>query len=264
MSGAGGAERVEALPAGVRPRLIALASQAIAKMPPAQVPPSLLKSVDFAPAKGPNSSVDRSSRHSRSTRTSGSIWPPRYELSSPMSSLPSSGSTDSVGAPSQEAAVAFIIRSPGWADVVRSAALSSMRRRLCEATCRCHRPIDRRIGAGEGPEQEIRSRLRAQIDAVKADNAQLRRTLGATRTQLKDATQRADTALAAVDEERRQHDVVTRSLQAEIRRLRAKVTELESQNTSARRAVRDDRDAEVMRLRLLLDTMVDAVAGSAS
>jgi predicted RNA-binding protein with PIN domain len=64
---------------------------------------------------------------------------------------------------------------------------------------------------------------------------------------------------AAGDARTAAHAVKT--VESENRRLRARIAELEAGSTSARRAARDDRDAEVMRLRLLLDTLVEAVAG---
>jgi predicted RNA-binding protein with PIN domain len=109
--------------------------------------------------------------------------------------------------------------------------------------------------------REQRERLRAQIDALKSDNAALRRTLGQTRTDLKEA--RADVARsqAELDEAHREAEVAGRASAAELRRLRAKLSELEAESTAARRAARDDREAEVVRLRLLLETMVDAASG---
>ena len=55
--------------------------------------------------------------------------------------------------------------------------------------------------------------------------------------------------------------MVTRVTSAETRRLRARVADLEAETSATRRAARDDRDSEVVRLRLLLETMVEAANG---
>jgi predicted RNA-binding protein with PIN domain len=262
MSDADPVEALAELPAAVRSRLISLASQALAKMPAAQVPASLRKSVDFAPAKRAKLvgsqiaaavAADEEFREHLATQVRALVPDVVEEVEGNAAEL--------AEVSAQAAAVAFIVRPRDWADVIASvddrAVETTLRHDLVSVVDR----LTAALAQARGQNKEIRSRLRAQIDAVKAENAQLRRTLGQTRVQLKDATLRADTAEAAVDEQHRETVVATRALEAEARRLRSRISELESQHTSARRAVRDDRDAEVMRLRLLLDTMVDAVGG---
>ena len=109
--------------------------------------------------------------------------------------------------------------------------------------------------------RQQRDKLRAQLDALKADNAVLRRTLGQTRTELRESRAETTRAVDSVEEVRREAEVVTRVTSAETRRLRARIADLEAETSAARRAARDDRDSEVIRQRLLLDTMVDAANG---
>jgi predicted RNA-binding protein with PIN domain len=256
-------ERLTGLPATVRSRLIALASQAIAKMPATQVPASLRRSVDFAPAKRAKlvgrqiaAAVDADDEFRENLATQVRALVP--DVVAVLEAEPTDGTATSVEA----AAVAFIVRPPGWADILRStAAAENGRREVRGDLAGAVDHLTAALASARAQNKELRSRLRAQLDAVKAENAQLRRTLGQARVQLKEAVQRADEAQAVMDERSREAAVATRALEADARRLRARISELETQHTSARRAVRDDRDAEVMRLRLLLDTMVDAVGG---
>jgi predicted RNA-binding protein with PIN domain len=256
-------ERLAGLPVTVRSRLIALASQAIAKMPATQVPASLRRSVDFAPAKRAKlvgrqiaAAVDADDEFRENLATQVRALVP--DVVAALEAEPTDGTATSVEA----AAVAFIVRPPGWADILRStAAAENGRREVRGDLAGAVDHLTAALASARAQNKELRSRLRAQLDAVKAENAQLRRTLGQARVQLKEAVQRADEAQAVMDERSREAAVATRALEADARRLRARITELETQHTSARRAVRDDRDAEVMRLRLLLDTMVDAVGG---
>jgi predicted RNA-binding protein with PIN domain len=256
-------ERLTGLPATVRSRLIALASQAIAKMPATQVPASLRRSVDFAPAKRAKlvgrqiaAAVDADDEFRENLATQVRALVP--DVVAALEAEPTDGTATSVEA----AAVAFIVRPPGWADILRStAAAENGRREVRGDLAGAVDHLTAALASARAQNKELRSRLRAQLDTVKAENAQLRRTLGQARVQLKEAVQRADEAQAVMDERSREAAVATRALEADARRLRARISELETQHTSARRAVRDDRDAEVMRLRLLLDTMVDAVGG---
>jgi predicted RNA-binding protein with PIN domain len=252
---------VPTLPAAVRSRMIALAAQALTKMPMSQIPPALRRSVDFAPSKRAKLvgaqlaaalETDDEFRDHLATQVRALV--PDVVAGLESEPAPGFSSTDA-------AAVAFIVRTSGWTDVVRAATQAVD---VAPSSGDLLDSVDRLTAAlaqARGKNKEIRSRLRAQLDAVKAENAQLRRTLGHTRVQLKEALLRAEDAMAAVEDQQRETAVASRFLEAETRRLRARITELESQHTSARRAVRDDRDAEVMRLRLLLDTVGDAVAG---
>jgi predicted RNA-binding protein with PIN domain len=117
------------------------------------------------------------------------------------------------------------------------------------------------LDQSKGDLKTAREKYRAQLGQVKAENAQLRRTLGQTRVQLKEAEERATSLRESIAAGDRRTADSTRSLEAEIRRLKSRVRELESDTAAARRATRDDRSAEVMRLRLLLDTVTDAAAG---
>ena len=256
-------EGLAGLPATVRARVVALASQAITKMPPAQVPAPLRRSVDFAPAKRAKlvgrqiaAAVDADDEFREHLATQVRALVP--DVVAALEAVLTEDAAPSVEA----AAVAFIVRTPGWAGVVRStAAAENGRREVRGDLAGTVDHLTAALTSARAQNKEVRTRLRAQLDAVKAENAQLRRSLGQVRVQLKEAVLRADDAQAAMGEQSREAAVATRSLEAEARRLRARITELETQHTSARRAVRDDRDAEVMRLRLLLDTMVDAVGG---
>ena len=261
MSASGRAESTDALPAAVRAKLISLASRAVAMMPTQQVPAALRKGVDFAPAKRAKlvgaqiaAAVDTDEEFREHLAVQVRALVPDL--------VAALESADGEASSPESAAVAFILRTEGWADVIGSVREGSedqahVHGRLVDAVDR----LTAALADSRAQTKDVRSRLLAQIDAVKADNHQLRRTLGQTRVQLKEAVLRADAASSAVEEQQRAAAVATRSLEAETRRLRARIAELESQHASARRALRDDRDAEVMRLRLLLDTMVEAVAG---
>ena len=163
------------------------------------------------------------------------------------------------------AAVAYLLRGDGWREVVLAAAESAAPPASADgASATAAASADRMAAALDAARAEAkaaRQRQRAQVDELKAENVRLRRTLADTRRELRAAQESVRSAgeQAVVDAREAAH--ASKSLESEARRLRARIAELEAGSTSARRAARDDRDAEVMRLRLLLDTLVDAVAG---
>jgi predicted RNA-binding protein with PIN domain len=255
--------RCDALPAAVRAKMVALASQGLAKMPTAQVPGSLRKSVSFAPAKraklvGPQLAaaveLDEEFRGHLATQVRALVPETAAALDS--------GEPQQAPSLVEAAATAYIIRSDGWADVVDSAVLeSSVQTGPQSDLAGTVERLSAALADARGDVKAVRARYRVQVDALKAENAQLRRALGQVRVQLKEESQRADGAAEAAGQHQQTASAATRSLEAEVRRLRTRISELEAHNASARRALRDDRGAEVMRLRLLLDTMVEAVAG---
>jgi predicted RNA-binding protein with PIN domain len=160
------------------------------------------------------------------------------------------------------AAVAYVLRSEGWANVVEQAAEAEALRapQASDLTDSIER-LTVALDQAKADLKAVRERHRTQLEQLKADNAHLRRTLGQTRVQLKEAQDAADRAREELAEASRRQAEATRALEAESRRLKARIVELESDTASARRAARDDRSAEVTRLRLLLDTMMDAASG---
>lgn len=250
------------LPPRVRASVTALAAEAVGRMPAAQVPVALRRSASFAPSRrarlvgrqiADTVAADDDFREHLATQVRAMVPTTVVALES----------GEHVAAPelAQAAAVAYLIRSAGWEDLVSAAAEADRR-----GPGRGHEPgaverLTAQLAQARSEARQQRDKLRSQLDSVKADNAALRRTLGQARTELKEA--RADVAVAAdaLDEVRRGADVTIREAAAEARRLRARVTELEAESSATRRVARDDRDAEVVRLRLLLDTMVDAANG---
>jgi hypothetical protein len=112
MSDDGRVERSDGLPAGVRAKMVAIASQAIAMMPTPQVPAALRKSVDFAPAKRAKlvgaqiaAAVDADEEFREHLATQVRALVPDV-----VAGL-ESGESDSDASPVEAAAVAFIIRS---------------------------------------------------------------------------------------------------------------------------------------------------------
>jgi predicted RNA-binding protein with PIN domain len=252
------------LPAAVRSRLTAIVARSLDAMPPAQIPVRLRKAASFTQARR----VKLLGGHLVEAVVSDEEF--RGRVAAQTRALePRVAALLDAGEPVQDAdlptaaAVGFLLRVDGWQDVVTAAAEADGASRLDE-TAAAAASADRMAAALDAARAEAkaaRQRHRAQIDELKAANAVLRRTLADVRRELKDAVQAAQEAEESAAAEARASAHAVKTLESETRRLRARIADLESDSAAARRAARDDRGAEVMRLRLLLDTVGDAVAG---
>jgi predicted RNA-binding protein with PIN domain len=96
---------------------------------------------------------------------------------------------------------------------------------------------------------------------LKTENSELRRRLAEVRQRERAVRAEADDIRDRAARAEEESQAVLGDADAEIRRLRGRVTDLEQQTTAARRDSRDDRDATSTRTRLLIDTLADAVSG---
>ncbi len=255
---------MESLPLRVQACVIALAADAVGRMPVARVPVALRRSASFAPARRAKlvgrqivDAVDSDEEFREHLATQVRALVPQTVVAlEDRQEIPAADL-------SQAAAVAYLTHTAGWEEMVAAAAAAEAERergRVGDSGAAVER-LSTQLEQARADARQLRDRLRAQLDSAKADNAALRRTLGQTRTELKEARAELDRSAEALAEVRREAEVAVREAAAEARRMRAKVAELELESSATRRVARDDRDGEVVRLRLLLDTMVDTATG---
>jgi predicted RNA-binding protein with PIN domain len=169
-------------------------------------------------------------------------------------------------APIDLALVAYLVRPDGWLGM------------LADANSRW--AAEREIGADADAEL---TRLRAELADLRAERrgeagrvrdavnragadlevelAGLRRTLRDRTRELRTAERERDTARAGEDELRTRLGKQTSAGEADLRRVRARVADLERTVETARRGARDARDVDDARLWLLVDTLVQAAGG---
>lgn len=249
-------------PEPVKARVAALAARALGAMPAAQIPPPLRKAASFAPAKRARLLGDALvSRLASDDAFREQLGVQARALEPALAAALDDGAAIPPAELVEAAALAFVLRTDGWervlAEATAGAASAAPPADWEDRAARMAAAVD----TAKGELKAAREKHRAQLDALKAENAQLRRTLGQTRVELREAQDDAARARAEVEAGERRRAESTRALEADVRRLRARVDELASDTAAARRAARDDRAAEAARLRLLLDTLADAAAG---
>lgn len=254
---------IDALPADVRTALVTLASDGVGRMPAAQVPTALRRTASFAPARraklvgrqiAETVAADEEFRSQLAVQVRAMVPKTAVALETDQDIM-----ADELP---HAAAVAYLLRTEGWEGVVAAAGNARRERHGGpEAGAAAVDRLSAQLFQARADAKQQRDRMRGQMEALKQDNASLRRTLGHTRVALKEAQAVAARAGEEVDDVRRSSEIALRDAAAEARRLRARISELESESTATRRVARDDRDAEVVRLRLLLETMADAASG---
>jgi len=254
-----------ALPEAARQRVLAYASTALGALEPADVPPTLKRFASFTPAKraklaGPALAtvVDAMPAFRQVVATVAQRHQP--ELAEALEA----GTAPAAADPAEVAALAYLLRPEGWEEHVATAAA---------------RLADRAAEARAGEEAAEVERLRAEAAdarrAAKAEQERLRAEVAALRSELEaarraartaaDGTRRAEAAAAtaaadlAAARESAAKDAATAESAA--RRARTRIAEVESQLEAARRAGREGRSEDTIRLRVLLDALVNAAAG---
>lgn len=249
-----------ALPDALRARVVALAAEVLPDVP--RLPAELRRVAGFAPQRrsrlgaGAIVAALEGDDDVRERIATQALARTAYDEES----LAAAG-TDAQADPVEVAALAWLVRVPGWEDLVGPAV---ERLRGPDAAARESAELARlreRVDVAEQSMRELRARTRAQVEEFRTENASLRRKLGESRAAEREARASAVELERAVEEARRAAVDRSASQDKELRRLRARVAELEEEVAAGRRAARSDRDDATVRARLLLDTVIDAASG---
>ncbi|WP_240487191.1 NYN domain-containing protein [Actinomadura flavalba] len=167
--------------------------------------------------------------------------------------------------PVEVAGLAYLLRPPGWTRAVHTARTELERRAALTVEQEAERAVAA-LRAELAAEKAVRTgevaRLRAELRAVKDENAELRRKVHDARTRMKAA--RADAEHAGRQVPGAELDAAREAaaaLEKELRRTRARAERAEAAAEATRRAAREGRNVDDMRLRMLVDTLVDAAQG---
>jgi predicted RNA-binding protein with PIN domain len=256
---------VQILPGGVRRQLAELAAVVLGELGGPDVPASLMRVRAFAPARRARAgagalavALDREPGFRQCVAAAWRTLNPGLAVSIDAGSVP--GAVD----PSLTLAGVYLLRPPDWEELVQTLVVAVDR---AEAAAVGQQP-DVALRAELTAAQAEVDRLRALLDAERARSSDLEEQLTAARRELRKlrsdtdrARAQARTAVegAAADRERLEARVAELQVaeQDVLERLRQVTERLEQ----SRRAEREGRSLADARVRLLLDTVVDAAAG---
>lgn len=176
------------------------------------------------------------------------------------------GESTAASDPVDTAVVAYLLRPADWQRVVAQAnERHAAERAESGASAAEVAQLRARI-------DELKGRLRAEIaqgkaavasaaSAAEAELATLRKQLRARTGELRAAERARDEAHMVAADATRRAEAAENARDAETRRLRSRIAELERSVESARRGARTERDVDDARLWLLVDTLTEAAAG---
>lgn len=255
----------EPLPEPVRLRVLALAAEALGALTPEEVPAALRGVARFTPAKRAKAGGGQLAAALEADPVFRQRVAERVRLQLPdLAAAVAVGEPPPAADPQELAAVAYLLRPDGWTKLVDTAAAAIERAARTtgrEQAEQAVRRLQEQLATSQAEGRGELERLRADLVSARAELGDVRRRLREAEV----ATRRAETAAAAAElaaeEARAQALAQVAGTDSERRRLRSRLAEAEGALEAGRRATREGRSVADVRLRLLLDTVLDAAQG---
>ncbi len=253
------------LPDGVRRRVVQIVSDGFGGLTVGELPAQLRQYARFAP--------NRRAKFAGNAMAAALETDPLFrqrigekfrEAQPELTGALDSGSVPAAADPLDVAAAAYVLRPTGWVKLVTAAGEEAQRadaeRADEETRAELERLREELAHAREHTRHET-ERLRIELDAAKKEAESLHRKLRSALSDVK----RGEAALRKVQGEietvRAEGHAQVSAAESESRRLRARLGEAEAALEATRKAAREGRSVEDMRVRLLLDTLLDSAQG---
>ncbi|MFE5035227.1 NYN domain-containing protein [Streptomyces sp. NPDC056683] len=253
------------LPDGVRRRVVQIVSDGFGGLTLGELPAQLRQYARFAPnrrAKFAGNAM--AAALETDTLFRQRIGEKLREAQPELAGALDSGSPPPAADPLDVAAAAYVLRPAGWVKLVAAAGEEAQRADAERADEESRAELERLREELDRARELTRSeteRLRAELDAAKKEAESLHRKLRAALSDVK----RGEAALRKLQGEmeagRAEGQSLLSAAESESRRLKTRLGEAEAALEASRRAAREGRSVEDMRLRLLLDTVLDAAQG---
>jgi predicted RNA-binding protein with PIN domain len=253
------------LPEGVRHRVVSIAADAFGGLTIGELPAQLRPYARFTPSRRAKFAATALAAALESDPAFRQRIAARLREAQPdLADALEAGKPLPAVDPLDVAAAAYLLRPPGWAKLVAAAGEEAQRvraERAGEEAARELQLLKDELADSRVQSRAEATRVRAELDAVRKEADVLQRKLRSAASDVK----RAEAALRRVEaelEEVRSAAAADRAAaDGEARRLRARLAEAEGAVEAGRRAAREGRSVEDVRLRLLLDTVLDAASG---
>lgn len=253
------------LPEAVRQRVVSLASATLPELPSDEVPAALRPFVRFAPNRRAKLAANPLAAAVEGHAGFRLRVAERLRANSPeLATAVEEGQTPPAADPVDVAVAAYLLRPSGWTEIVGAAGEEVGRAEALEAAEREAEQVERlreQLNQARSSARETRDRLRADIARLKEENQHLRRTVHQARERARAAERKVEKFSTEAEQARADASAQASRYDAELRRVRAKLADAENAIEAGRRAAREGRDSESMRLRLLVDTLVEAAQG---
>ncbi|MEV6944930.1 NYN domain-containing protein [Streptomyces sp. NPDC051172] len=253
------------LPDGVRRKVVQIVSDGFGGLTVGELPAQLRQYARFAP--------NRRAKFAGNAMAAALETDPLFrqrigeklrEAQPELTGALDSGSPPPAADPLDVAAAAYVLRPTGWVKLVTAAGEEAQRADAERADEESRAELERLRAELDRAREQTRAdteRLRTELDAAKKEADSLHRKLRAALSDVK----RGEAALRKIQGEietvRAEGQAQVSAAESESRRLKSRLGEAEAALEATRKAAREGRSVEDMRVRLLLDTVLDAAQG---
>ncbi|MFF5404783.1 NYN domain-containing protein [Streptomyces misionensis] len=253
------------LPDGVRHRVVGIVSDGFGRLTVAELPAQLRQYARFAP----NRRVKFAGNAMAAALETDTLFRQRIgekfrEAEPELAGALDSGSAPPAADPLDVAAAAYVLRPAGWVKLVTAAGEEAQRADAERAGEKSRAELERLRVELDHAREHTRSeteRLRAELESVKREAESLHRKLRSALSDVRRGEAALRKAQAEMDTVRAEAQLQVSAAESESRRLKARLGEAEAALEATRKAAREGRSVEDMRVRLLLDTLLDATQG---
>ncbi|GED87477.1 NYN domain-containing protein [Streptomyces sp. 6-11-2] len=253
------------LPDGVRHRVVQIVSDSFGTLTFAELPPQLRQYARFTPSRRAKFAGNAMAAALETDPLFRQRIGEKFKEDQPeLSGALDSGSPPPAADPLDVAAAAYVLRPPGWVKLVAAAGEEAQRADAERADEESRAELERlraELAAAREQTRADTERLRAELDAARKEAESLHRKLRAAHSDVKRSEAALRKARGEIEALRAEGQAQVSSAESETRRLKARLGEAEAALEAARRAAREGRSVEDMRVRLLLDTVLDAAQG---
>ncbi|MFI8893164.1 NYN domain-containing protein [Streptomyces paradoxus] len=253
------------LPDGVRRRVVQIVSDAFGALTVGELPAQLRQYARFAP--------NRRAKFAGNAMAAALETDPLFrqrigeklrEAQPELTGALDSGSPPPAADPLDVAAAAYVLRPPGWVKQVAAAGEEAQRADAERADEEGRAELERLRAELDRARDHTRAeteRLRTELESAKKETESLHRKLRAALSDVKRGEAALRKAQGEIEAVRAEGQAQVSAAESETRRLKSRLGESEAALEAARRAAREGRSVEDMRVRLLLDTLLDATQG---
>ncbi|WP_320778552.1 NYN domain-containing protein [Streptomyces sp. CRN 30] len=253
------------LPDGVRRRVVQIAADGFGGLTLAELPAQLRQYARFTP----NRRAKFAGNAMAAALESDTLFRQRIgeklrEAQPELADALDSGSPPPAADPLDVAAAAYVLRPAGWVKLVAAAGEEAQRADAERADEETRAELERLRTDLERAREHGRDetdRLRAELDASRKEAESLHRKLRGALSDVKRGEAAVRKMRAELDAVRAETQTQVSAAESESRRLRTRLSEAEAALEATRKAAREGRSVEDMRVRLLLDTLLDATQG---
>ncbi|WP_381799397.1 NYN domain-containing protein [Streptomyces niveus] len=253
------------LPEGVRRRVVALVSDAFGGLTVTELPAQLRQYARFTPNRRARFAGNAMAAALESDAIFRQRIGERFAQADPeLAAAVESGSPPPAADPMDVAAAAYVLRPVGWVKLVAAAGEEVQRadaERVDEENRRELERLREELAQARTTTKAETERLRTELDAARREAESAQRKLRGALSDVKRGEAALRRTAAEIETVRAEAAAQVSAAESETRRLKARLTEAESAVESSRRAAREGRSVEDMRLRLLLDTVLESAQG---